>query len=108
MCDEKNFISVFWAAFRGLAQGRHDNAFSQLEIADQADTLAGGFPKMPSTRLLNRWTHLFNPPLGALPARGGGTSTGSLTKPRKTRPEAVSSGAPNGTAAPPGALTDPT
>ena len=37
----------------------------QLEIADQADTLAGGFPKMPSTRLLNQWTHLFNPLLGA-------------------------------------------
>jgi len=71
VCDEKKFISVFWAAFRGLAQGRRDNAFSQLEIADQADTLAGGFPKMlstrkmPSTRLLNRWTHLFNPLLGA-------------------------------------------
>jgi hypothetical protein len=48
-----------------LARGQHDNAFSQLEIADQADTLAGGFPRIPSTRLLNRWTHLFNPLLGA-------------------------------------------
>jgi len=48
-----------------LVRGRHDNAFSQLEIADQADTLAGGFPKMPPTRLLNQWTHLFNPLLGA-------------------------------------------
>ncbi|MGA7498350.1 MAG: hypothetical protein WBX00_16600 [Isosphaeraceae bacterium] len=56
---------MFWAAFRGLAQGRHDNAFSQLEIADQAATLAGGFPMMPSTRLLNRWTHRSNPLLGA-------------------------------------------
>ena len=52
-------------AFRGLARGQHDNAFSQLQIADQADTLAGGFPKMPSTRLLNQWTHRFNPLLGA-------------------------------------------
>jgi len=40
-------------------------ARGQNEIADQADTLAGGFPKMPSTRLLNQWTHLFNPLLGA-------------------------------------------
>jgi hypothetical protein len=71
LLEESSKKSFSFVSVRGLARGQHDNAFSQLEIADQADTLAGGFPKMlstrkmPSTRLLNRWTHLFNPLLGA-------------------------------------------
>ena len=43
----------------------HDSAFSQLEIADQANSLAGGFPKMPSTKLLKQLAQGFSPMFGA-------------------------------------------
>lgn len=91
-----------------MARGQHDNAFSQLEIADQADTIAGGFPKMPSTRLLNQWTHRFNPLLGA-------TWLGQRNEywvidqaPKDNAPRRYLPGLPAAQRLPLSALTDPT
>ena len=94
-------------AFRGLARGQHDNAFSQLQIADQADTLAGGFPKMPSTRLLNQWTHRFNPLLGAT-WLGQRDELGHRPGPERHAPRLYLPGLPAAQRLPLSALTDPT
>jgi hypothetical protein len=63
-----------WLA-RQLVQAKvgfvqHDNAFTQLEDPDRAQTLADHFPRWPWRAVLDRWARLVNPLLGQ-PALGG-------------------------------------